>query len=123
MAKPTKVSKPQTATARIATPTFDPCVFIESESPGYIRYWRSTDLRRWEVHGACKNRGYCIIGANLPDGTQPTTLQAVLDWFKANPQGEANILDVPVTPEFDTCCAASGDLTFVELAPGPYQPG
>lgn len=67
-------------------PTADPYVFIEEEYEGYIRY-QSTNGRRWEVLGVCDYRGDCLIGAVNPS---------------LGPREER--LDVPVTPEFNSCC-------------------
>jgi len=74
-------------------PTVDPDCFIEEEREGYVRY-RSTDGRRWEVHGVCDYRGDCLIGAVDP---------------LLGPRGSR--LDVPVGPGFSGCC----DLRVVEL--------
>lgn len=71
------------------TPTCDPHVFIEERREGYVRYYRTSDGRRWEVLGVCDQRGDCWQGAV---GPKPT-------------------LDSPVTPEFRDCCP----FAYVEL--------
>jgi hypothetical protein len=73
------------------SPTCDPFVLIEEQREGYVRYVRTTDGRRWEVHGVCDRRGDCWEGA----------------------VGPAPELDCPVTPEFRGCCP----FTYVELEP------
>lgn len=82
------------------TPTIDPNVFIEEQRRGYVRYVRTTDGRRWEVHGQCSLIGKCWEGI--------ADLKSRTDW-------EALNLDCPVTPEFNRagCC----QFTYVELAP------
>ncbi len=68
------------------TPTADPDIVIESESPGYVRYQHS-DGRRWEVRGTCTYIGNCIEGAVDPLlGPRETRL------------------DVPVGVGFRGCC-------------------
>lgn len=81
-------------------PTVDPTVFIEEKRPGYVRY-RNADGRRWEVHGTCDQRGDCLVGAVDPVLGPPDAR-----------------LDVPVTPEFDTCCGAE-IFRYVELEASP----
>ena len=68
-------------------PTVDPYVLIEEQRKGYVRYRNITTGRRWIVRGVCDLRGDCIIGAVDPP--------------LGPPEGR---LDVPVTPEFRTCC-------------------
>lgn len=77
--------------AGVLQPTCDPFVLIEEQREGYVRYVRTTDGRRWEVHGTCDRRGHCWQGAS----------------------GPAPTLDCPVTPEFQGCCP----FTYVELEP------
>jgi len=96
--------------------TVDPDVFIESQSVGYIRYWRQGDNRRWEVKGTCVRKGDCMIGAvvggvEITDKTQLATLALSPAWKNQE------TYDTPVTPEFEGCC----DFSYVELPPGPYQ--
>lgn len=69
--------------------TCDPYVFIEEQRDGYVRYFRTTDGKRWEVWGVCTDVGECYKGANGP-----------------KPE-----LDCPVAPGFKGCC----DLKIVEL--------
>jgi hypothetical protein len=94
-------------------PTADPTVFIEEQREGYVRY-RNTDGRRWEVHGTCDRRGDCLIGAVI-DGVEirdHAHLKEIAD--KKSPARIDSELDVPVTPEFNTCCGADR-FTYVEL--------
>ncbi len=78
-------------------PTIDPCVFIEEEYKGYIRYRNIITGRRWEVYGECDYRGECLVGAINPIlGKRETRL------------------DVPVSPEFSTCCGKD-IFTYKEL--------
>jgi hypothetical protein len=70
--------------------TCDPNVFIEEQKEGYIRYYRTTDGKRWEVHGICTNIGKCYEGAV---NDKPT-------------------LDCPVAPGFKNDCCL---LKIVEL--------
>lgn len=99
--------------------TADPNVLIEERRPGFVRYRHLLTGRRWEVHGVCDRRGDCLVGAviDTPDGPvlirsheHISELQATLGRARVDSE-----LDVPVTPEFDTCCAAAGLLTFKEL--------
>lgn len=99
--------------------TADPVVYIEEARPGYTRYVRTTDGRRWEVHGTCDRRGDCLVGAVL-QGPLGELVQVAdkahlhrlaLAWGRARVD---SVLDVPVTPEFRTCCGASR-FTYVEL--------
>jgi hypothetical protein len=76
-------------------PTCDPEIWIEERRVGYVRY-RRADGRRWEVHGICDARGDCSVGSDNP--------------FPGPPEGR---LDIPVTPEFDSCCP----FRYVELPP------
>lgn len=98
------------------TPTADPFVFIEEQRPGYVRYRRTTDGRRWEVHGTCDRRGDCLIGSVIDD-EQVRDHGHLKKMVKARGKDRIDSeLDVPVTPEFDTCCGA--DLfRYVELEP------
>lgn len=99
--------------------TADPYVLIEERREGYVRY-RMLDpetrkvVRRWEVHGTCDRRGDCLIGAVI-DGVEVRDHAHLARLVRA--KGRARIdseMDVPVTPEFDTCCGA--DLfSYVEL--------
>lgn len=94
-------------------PTFDPHVFIEEQRPGYIRYWRIIDGRRWEVYGTCDYRGDCLIGSSI-DG-ETVRDHAHLNELKTRLGVERLVseMDVPVTPEFEGCCP----FTYVELEP------
>ena len=89
-------------------PTADPDVFIEARTLGYVRYWRKVDGRRWEVWGRCDRRGDCLIGVAVqaPDGLVVVRDRAHIDGLKRL-LGKERIdsdLDVPVTPEFTSCC-------------------
>lgn len=87
-------------------PTSDPDVFIEEGRVGYVRYRRLSDGRRWEVLGECDRRGDCLIGAVIEGETIRD--HAHLEDLKRR-MGRERVdseLDVPVTPEFDTCCGA-----------------
>lgn len=106
------------------TPTVDPDVFIEASGSGYVRYWRASDLRRWEVHGACTHLGFCVVGGVLTaadgDVVEVEDLEH-LDRLLAVPKWRAVLkrgMDTPVTPEFEGCCP----LTFRELPAGEPQP-
>lgn len=93
----------------------EPCyggdTWIEEQRPGYVRY-RRVDGRRWEVHGTCDRRGDCLVGAVLDDGSLVT--REMVDAMRGTSERLISDLDVPVTPEFDTCCGT--DLfTYVEL--------
>ena len=84
------------------TPTCDPDVVIEQQSPGVITYRNTVTGRRWEVHGTCtwtdpNSWGPCGEGANDP--------------VPGPPEGR---LYIPVTPEF-VCPPCP--FTFVELDP------
>lgn len=101
------------ATIEKLVKTCDPHVWIEESRPGYTRY-RNSDGRRWEVHGTCDRRGDCLIGAVI-DGEEVRNHAhlARIQKKKGNSRVDSD-LDVPVTPEFDTCCGK--DLfTYVEL--------
>ena len=87
-------------------PTCDPYIFIEEIRLGYVRYRRVTDGRRWEVHGICDKRGYCVLGMNI-NGEKVSSLE------EAKKLAEAyDGLDCPVTPEFKGCCP----FTYNELS-------
>lgn len=94
--------------------TFDPYVSIEERGEGYIRY-RNAAGRRWEVHGVCDHRGDCLIGAVI-DGFGVIESHEDIEAAKKK-LGTDRLLsemDVPVTPEFDSCCG--GDIfRYVEL--------
>lgn len=97
-------------------PTSDPHVFIEERREGYVRYQRRTDGRRWEVWGTCDHRGDCLIGAVIEGETirDHEHLEEMKQWL-----GSERIdseMDVPVTPEFDSCCGAD-IFRYVELEP------
>lgn len=97
-------------------PTWDPTVVIEERRAGYVRYRSTHTGRRWEVHGTCDQRGDCLIGA-VVDG-ELVRDHAHLAELAARlaPRRVDSDLDVPVTPEFDSCCGA--DLfRYVELSP------
>lgn len=95
-------------------PTADPAVWIEEQRAGYVRY-RNSVGRRWEVHGSCDRRGDCLVGAVI-EGYG--SIRSKADIKRAQRAlGRERIdseLDVPVTPEFDTCCGAD-IFRFVEL--------
>lgn len=96
-------------------PTADPDVWIEEQRVGYVRYRRTTDGRRWAVHGSCDRRGDCLIGANI-GGVHVRDHAHLAQLAKATPGRIDSELDVPVTPEFDTCCGAD-IFRYEELAP------
>ena len=92
-------------------PTSDPEIFIEERRDNYVRY-RRCDGRRWEVFGSCDQRGDCLIGA-VVDGFGSIESMADIDRAKAM-LGVSRLLgdlDVPVTPEFTSCCP----FTYIEL--------
>lgn len=100
--------------------TADPHVLIEESRPGYVRY-RQVDpetgevARRWEVHGTCDRRGDCLIGAVI-EGYGEIADHADIKRAKRK-LGRERIdseMDVPVTPEFTTCCGADR-FRYVEL--------
>jgi hypothetical protein len=115
---PEKAYKPP----RGATPTATWDTFIEAQRDGYVRYW-TLDGRRWEVHGTCDRRGDCLVGV-VVEGFG--LIESKRDIGRAKKKlGRERIdsaLDVPVTPGFYSCCGAEL-FTYVELEPGPYQPG
>lgn len=88
--------------------TQDPQIFIEARGEDWIRYRRTTDGRRWEVHGRCRKLGYCVVGAVI-DGREVRTLKEA----KAIMRTHYFPLDDPVTPEFTGCCP----FRYVELEP------
>lgn len=92
-------------------PTADPHIFIEEQRHGYVRYRRITDGRRWTVEGTCDRRGDCLIGAVVKGVVVRD--HAHLAELGERPDSE---LDVPVLPEFDTCCGADR-FRYVELEP------
>lgn len=105
-------------------PTADPDVFIEEQRPAdapaglaeYIRYRRVSDGRRWEVHGTCDRRGDCLVGAIIEG--ELVKSKAHLNRLKKK-LGKERIdseMDVPVTPEFASCCGADR-FAYVELEP------
>lgn len=103
--------------------TADPNIWIEEQREGYVRYV-NRDGRRWEVHGTCDRRGDCLIGALIPgyEGKGPNgDINSKTDLKRAQRAlGRERVdskYDVPVTPEFDTCCASDGTLRIVELEP------
>lgn len=105
-------------------PTSDPHVFIEASRRGYVRYYRDTDGRRWEVHGQCDRRGDCLIGVVVANERgEPEVIRdhAHVEELKARLGVEriGSIMDQPVTPEFDECCGnpTNGKLTYTELEP------
>lgn len=96
------------------TPTADPEIVIEAQREGYVRY-RRADGRRWEVHGTCDRRGDCLIGAAIPGFGTVARRGDIARARRA--LGGARIdsdLDVPVTPEFRSCCGADR-FRYVEL--------
>lgn len=104
----------------MADATADPTVFIEESRSGYVRYHQIDPITgaivwRWEVHGHCDRRGYCLIGASVDVGGQTVTIRdlAHIEELKAR-LGRDRLdseMDVPVTPKFSTCCGA-------DLGPG-----
>lgn len=103
--------------------TADPHVFIEEQRfnaetgvQNYVRY-RSDDGRRWEVHGECDRRGDCLIGMRIPGyGIINSHEDIEAAKHKLGRDRIDSWIDVPVTPQFDTCCGADR-FTYVELAP------
>jgi hypothetical protein len=94
--------------------TADPSIAIEEQRPGYVRY-RRVDGRRWEVHGTCDRRGGCLIGTWVEG--ELVEDHAHLERIKQRVgTGLLSGMDVPVTPEFDTCCGADR-FGYVELEP------
>lgn len=98
------------------TPTADPDIVIEAKRAGYIRYRRLSNEARWEVRGTCDRRGDCIIGAVIAGFGQIKSYEGIeAAKQQLGVKRLVSDLDVPVTPAFDTCCAAAGLLTFTEL--------
>jgi hypothetical protein len=102
--------------------TADPFVVIEEQRAGYVRYLNTQTGRRWEVSGTCDKRGDCVVGAVITAADGSTVTIASLDHLRQLLRQKkwqlaitANGLDTPVTPEFNTCCAAAGLLTITEL--------
>lgn len=94
--------------------TADPHVFIEARGEGWIRY-RNVEGRRWEVHGTCDRRGDCLIGSVI-DGETIRDHEHLTAIAARKPGRIDSELDVPVTPEFITCCGARR-FHYVELEP------
>jgi hypothetical protein len=92
-------------------PTVDPSVFIEEKRANYVRYWRESDGKRWEVHGECIHLGNCMIGAVLKDGTEIRDLDHLSELVAEGRVPESEF-DVPVGPGFEGCCP----LEIVELS-------
>ena len=92
--------------------TVDPCIWIEEQRAGYVRY-RDSGGRRWEGHGTGDHRGDCMIGSVLQDGTVIRD-HAHLDELAATGRVPEFALDTPVTPEFNVCCGAD-IFSYVEL--------
>jgi hypothetical protein len=89
-------------------PTSDPGVVIEEQRPGYVRYRRLADGRRWEIEGACDRRGWCLVGAVI-DGMQIRDLDHLAQMVAEKGVDRIDSeLDVPVTPEFTGCCPLTG---------------
>ena len=99
-------------------PTVDPNIFIEDQRVGYIRY-RQLDpttkrvTRSWEVYGTCDKRGDCLIGAVI-DGVEVRNHKHLAEIEASKPGRVDSELDVPVTPEFSSCCGAKL-FNYVEL--------
>lgn len=91
--------------------TADPYVVIEARGPDWVSYRNTSSGRRWEVRGVCDRRGDCLIGAVLDDGT------VIRDHAHLAELGDRpdSMYDVPVTPEFDSCCG-SDIFTYAELS-------
>lgn len=99
--------------------TADPLIFIEEQRSGYVRYRRSTDGRRWEVWGTCDHRGDCLIGTSVRDERGEWEMirdHAHIEELKQRLGVDRLdfVIDVPVLPEFDTCCGAER-FHYVEL--------
>lgn len=88
-------------------PTADPDVLLEGGGHGWWRYYRVSTGERWSVVGVCDQRGDCLIGATLADGTFIRDHDH-LATLGPRPDSE---LDVPVTKGFNGCCP----LRVVEL--------
>lgn len=96
--------------------TIDPYVVIEEQRTSYVRYRSIVTGRRWEVRGICDRRGDCLIGANLKSIFVETKAQ-LIELAKTYPGQRLDTeLDVPVTPEFDSCCG-SNIFQYTELPP------
>lgn len=89
-------------------PTQDPGLVLEARSPGYRRYRRLSDGRRWEVHGECDGRGSCIVGAVLADGTYVKSLDHLAELRAergADYPSRLYTLDCPFSAEATgSCC-------------------
>lgn len=97
-------------------PTADPHVAIEEQREGYVRY-RHENGRRWEVHGTCDRRGDCLIGTYVEAfGWINSRADLELARRKTARERLDAEMDVPVTPEFNTCCGRDR-FTYVELEP------
>lgn len=98
--------------------TYDPTVFIEEKREGYVRY-RNLEGRRWEVWGSCDYRGDCLIGSVI-DG-ETVRDHAHLEEIKRRLGVERLVseMDVPVSEDFNSCCASDGTLIIKPLPPGP----
>lgn len=98
-------------------PTTDPHVLIEERREGYVRYRRISDGRRWEVYGTCDRRGDCLIGIVIEGWGQIASHE---DLERAKTElGLTRVvseMDVPVTPEFTTCCGEDR-FRYAELEP------
>lgn len=97
-------------------PTSDPYIFIEEQREGYIRYQRTFDNRRWEVHGTCDHRGDCLIGLKIEGEIIQNHDHLEQLKKKLGKERIDSEMDVPVTPEFDYCCGAD-IFSYVELEP------
>jgi hypothetical protein len=103
----------------LLTATYDPTIWIEDRQPGVVTYRQVIDgtvTRRWEVHGTCDHRGDCLIGAIEPETEETIRDHAHIEELKQRLGADRliTLMDVPVTPQFDSCCGA--DLfTYVEL--------
>jgi hypothetical protein len=95
-------------------PTADPTILIEEQREGYVRYNQPATERRWEVYGTCDHRGDCLIGV-IVDGEMVRDREH-LEELKTRLGRERvdSEMDVPVTPEFDSCCGADR-FTYREL--------
>lgn len=97
--------------------TSDPTIVIEEQRSGYVRYRSLETGRRWEVHGYCDRRGDCLVGAVIKGfGLIEDHTDIERAKKKLGKQRIDSEFDVPVTPEFDTCCGADR-FTYVELEP------
>lgn len=99
-------------------PTVDPNVVIEAQSIGYVRYRSLSTGHRWEVHGTCDHRGDCMIGA-VVDGVLIRDRAHLDELAAAGFDSLPSQMDVPISPEFDTCCGdpITGVFTYTELPP------